>query len=289
MRVLVTGGNGSCAYYLKDELKGNEIHEITRPHCDLLDFAGVVENLRSAQPDVIFHLAADADVRRSFDLPAPCIRNNTEGTVNIFEACRKLKIRPVIQICSSSEVYGNPGPKPITEDFPISPINPYAVSKAAQDLLGGMYERYEFKVVRTRAFGYVNPRRSGIALTAFANRIVEIERGASTVMRHGNLDSVRTFCDVRDIARAYILATEETGVFNIGSEEPVSIGECLEILCGFAKKKVRLKLDKKLLRPTDVTHQIPDCSKFRKATGWTPQIPLKDSLRWLLACCRLRT
>ena len=281
MKYLITGANGSAAYYLGQILEN--WYPLSRPECDLTDFPSVCRGLEYLEPDVIFHMASDANVRKSFDTARETIHNNVTGTVNLFEACRYAHIKPTIVICSTSEVYGNPGRHPITEDFPLDPVNPYAVSKTTQDLLGAMYERaYSFRVVRTRAFGYVNPRRRDLSLSHFASQVVAVERGEAEEIRHGNLDSVRTFCDVRDIARAYKLSSGLSGVFNIGSERPVSIGDCLEILCSKAKVKVRTKEDPSLLRPTDVTNQIPDCSKFRKATGWEPEIPLEDSLEWLL-------
>jgi nucleoside-diphosphate-sugar epimerase len=285
---LITGANGSAAYYLAQELNGNYVG-LSRPDCDLTDFKTLCERLDQYRPDVIYHLASDADVRGSFDRSIYVMRNNIMGTVNLFEACRELNIRPVMVICSTSEVYGNPGKYPITEDFPISPVNPYAVSKACQDLMGGMYEKaYGFRVVRTRAFGYINPKRDNLSLTSFAKQIIVAERTGAKV-HHGNLFSIRTFCDVRDIAKAYVLAAEKTGVFNIGSEQPISIKACLDMLASYSKVPVTLFQDPARMRPTDVTNQIPDCSKFRKATGWQPEIKLEDSLKWLLSTCREQT
>jgi nucleoside-diphosphate-sugar epimerase len=285
VKSLITGSGGAAAFYLKELLP--DAAGIQRPECDLNDFEAVCDKLDTERPDAIFHLASDANVRMAFDTPWQTIANNVLGTVNLFEACRKVGIRPAVQICSSSEVYGNPGRWPINEDFLIAPINPYAISKVAQDLLGGVYsECYDFPVVRTRAFGYVNPRRTDLSLSSFARQIVEIERGERTVLLHGNLDSIRTFCDVRDIARAYVLAIEQEGVFNIGSTQAISIGECLDLLCFMAIVPIKRQLDPARSRPSDVTLQIPDCTAFRQATGWAPKIELRDSLKWLLETYR---
>lgn len=283
---LITGSNGSAAYYLADELRGDCVG-LARPDCDLTNFTHVCDKLDELKPDVIYHLASYADVGESFNRVGYTMHNNVAGTVNLLEACRKLNIRPVIQICSTSEVYGNPGPQPVTESQQLAPINPYAVSKTTQDLLGSVYAKaYGFRVVITRAFGYVNPRRASLSLSSFARQIVAVERGLSDAVPHGNLKSVRTFCDVRDIVRAYRVATEKEGVFNIGSERPISIGDALDIIVGFATCPIRLVSNPALMRPTDVTHMIPDCTKFRNATGWEPQIPLEESLKWLLSICR---
>jgi len=284
---LITGSNGSCAHYLKVEL--GEWAGMARPECDMRSIGAVEDFVADALPDVIYHLAADADVRDSFDNPQGVFDNNTVSTINLFEACRFAQIKPVIVICSTSEVYGNPGAWPIQEGFYTDrQTNPYAVSKRAQESIAKFYEGcYGFPVVITRAFGYVNPRRANLSLTSFARQIVKIERGEQQELTHGNLDSVRTFCDVRDVAKAYVKAAAHPGqTFNIGSEEPVSIKQCLEILVSYAQAEILTRQDEALMRPLDVTNIIPDCSKFRAATGWEPKIPLKDSLRWLLEQCR---
>lgn len=285
-RNLVTGANGAAAHYVAVHLAamGETVAPIARPRCDLNDFEAVCRVLDKERPEVIYHLAAKADVRASFDDRGATLKNNIDSTVNLFEACRKVGIKPVVLVCSTSEVYGQPAAAPIDEDFPLAPLNPYAVSKATQDLLGRMYAAcYGFKVVVTRAFGYINPLREGIALSRFARQIAEIEAGKREVLEHGNLDSVRTFCDVRDIARAYVLAAETGGgVFNIGAEYPISIERCLEDLVSMAKVEIRTRFDEQLRRPTDVTQIIPDCTRFRRVTGWEPQIQLRDSLAWLL-------
>lgn len=250
----------------------------------MLDFGAVCLGLGS--PDVIFHLASKADVRKSFDSASEVFGNNVLGTINLFEAVRGSGADPLVVLCSSSEVYGNPEAYPIAEGWPMRPLNPYAVSKASQDLLGQMYGRcYGMRVVITRAFGYVNPRRRDLALSNFARQIVEIERGERDVLLHGNLDAVRTFCDVRDVVRAYALAVEP-GIYNIGSDEPVTVRECLEMLMDLSDKPIRTKEDASLMRPSDVTNQIPDCRRFKELTGWEPEISLEESLGWLLETYR---
>lgn len=284
MRVLITGSNGALGTYLSEHF--DDLSCISRPQCDLNDFESTYKRIRIYNPEIIYHLASDANVREAFDRPQEVFSNNTIGTINLFEAVRKSKINPLIVVASSSEVYGNPKTFPINEDFPISPSNPYAASKAAQDLLAQMYGKdYGMRVVITRGFSYVNPLRGDLALSNFARQIVAIEQGKQTVIKHGNLDSVRAWCDVRDIVKAYVLATTE-GIYNIGGSETASIGECLEILKSLSTAKIQCVEDPALMRPTDVTNQIPDCSKFMSLTGWKPVIALKDSLKWLLDCYR---
>jgi len=144
-------------------------------------------------------------VRASFITPGSVLTNNILGTSNLFEAVRLAKIDPVIQLCSTSEVYGQVDPKdvPIKETAPIRPASPYAVSKTAQDLLGWTYfVSYKMRIIRTRMFAYLNPRRADLFATAFARQVARIERGLQKELVHGNLDSVRTLIDVRDAMRA---------------------------------------------------------------------------------------
>jgi GDPmannose 4,6-dehydratase/GDP-4-dehydro-6-deoxy-D-mannose reductase len=294
MRALITGIRGAAGSYLAEYLEsiGDEVHGIARLECDLNDFAAVRRRLEEVRPEVIYHLASKADVRRSFDEPARMYGNNTGGTINLFEALRLFDPPPRVVMCSSSEVYGDPDGSPITELFPISRhTNPYACSKAGQDLLAQMYARcYGIPVIITRAFGYINPRRRDIALSAFARQIVEIERGQRKELIHGNLGSVRTFADVRDIVIAYALAgsfppersKHQVPIYNIGSEEPMTVQAGLEMMIEMARVPVRTRVDPALMRPLDVRSQVPDCSRFRAATGWHPQIPLHESLSWLL-------
>ena len=141
------------------------------------------------------------------------------------------------------------------------------------------------KVVITRAFAYLNPRRQDLFASAFAKKIAEIERGEREIMTHGNLDSIRTLIDVRDIAEAYWLACQhcEYGKpYNVGGETVISVGEFLDLLKKKATVKIESEVDKALLRPVDVTLQVPDVSKFVEATGWKPKYSFEDSVEFLL-------
>jgi GDP-mannose 4,6-dehydratase len=307
--VLITGVGGSGGSYLADYICEHhpevEVHGIARWHsaathreayagrvqvheCDLLEYGSVAAALERAQPDAIFHLAAHANVRASFDIPGVVLENNILGTSNLFEAIRRLGQDPLIQLCSTSEVYGQVDPKdvPIREDAPLRPVSPYAVSKAAQDLLGWAYfTTYGMRIIRTRMFTYLNPRRTDLFATSFARQIAWIEEGLASELLHGNLNSVRTFIDVRDAMRAYweaLLHCRPGEVYNIGGVTTMTVGECLERLVALARVPIPARLDPALVRPKDVTLQIPCVDKFIQATGWAPRIAFEDSLRHLL-------
>ena len=309
--VLITGITGSGGSYLAEYLVRNhptiKIHGISRWHstsnsdnlesinscveiheCDLNDLGSVYRVINQVRPEVIFHLASHAKVRASFDIPIGVLSNNVLGTANLLEAVRMTEIHPIIQICSTSEVYGQVEPSnvPIDEHCPIRPASPYAVSKVAQDLLGQVYfSSYGTHVITTRMFTYINPRRTDLFATSFAKQIAWIEHGLQDVVVHGNLDSVRTLIDVRDAMSAYwkaVIHCEPGETYNIGGVTTMSVGEVLEKLMSLSNSDISTRVDPDLLRPTDVTLQIPDTEKFRKATGWLPQYEVEESLQDLI-------
>lgn len=315
-KVLITGISGSGSSYLAEYIAERrpdvEIHGISRWHstssgnrnlsalgekvkvheCDLTDFSAVFTALRDSKPDVIFHLASHANVRASFVNPLAVLNNNINGTANLLEAVRLVGIDPIIQICSTSEVYGQVDPKhvPINEDTPLQVSSPYAVSKIAQDFLGLTYFRsYNQRIIRTRMFAYLNPRRTDLFATSFAMQVARIEAGLQETLTHGNLESVRTLIDVRDAVEAYWLAVIHCTpgeAYNIGGTTTVTVGSFLQTLKKLAKRPIPSKQDPALLRPSDVTLQIPDTTKFRDATGWTPRYSFEESVAHLLDHCR---
>ena len=310
-RVLITGIAGSGGSYLAEYIVQNhpdvEVHGIGRWHstsnvdnlsnirssvtvheCDLMDFSSILYALERSRPDVIFHLAAHANVRASFQTPLSVLNNNIMGTANLFEAIRTAKLNPIFQLCSTSEVYGQVGPEevPILEETPMRPSSPYAVSKVTQDLLGYTYfVAYKMPVIRTRMFAYLNPRRVDLFATSFARQVARIECGLQKELVHGNLDSVRTIIDVRDAMRAYwdaALHCKPGEAYNIGGKTTITVGEFLDLLKSLAKTAIPSRVDPALLRPADVTLQIPSTEKFEMATGWKPQYSFEESVAFLL-------
>lgn len=266
------------------------IDKISLHYCDLLDSKSVIDMINIARPDIIFHLAAQSYVMTSFSAPVNTIETNICGTINLLEAVRYAKIDPVIHICSSSEVYGQveENEVPIKESQAFRPASPYAVSKVGEDMIAYQYFiSYGVKTITTRMFTHTGPRRGEVfAASAFARQIARIEKGLQEPVLHvGNLSSIRTFADVRDAVRAYWLLVNKCPpgeVYNIGGNTTKTIAEMLDMLLSMTDKKIKVQVEPYLLRPSDVTLQIPDCSKFKKATGWEPVIPLETTLRDLL-------
>ena len=244
--------------------------------------------------DAIYHLAAQSYVPFSYTAPQMTLQNNVIGTLNLLEAVRHFALQAKIHVCSSSEVYGQPDVTPITIDYPLHPVSPYGVSKAAVDMLAYMYwKSYKVKTVRTRAFTHTGPRRGEVfAASSFARQIALQENAPHPrIIMVGNLDSVRTWCDVRDMARAYHLALEycEPGtVWNVGGNQTTTVGEMLDILLGLAKRTFSILEDPARMRPADVTLQVPDVTPFIKATGWEPEYSLRETLVDLLDWWRER-
>jgi GDP-4-dehydro-6-deoxy-D-mannose reductase len=309
-RALITGIAGSGGSYLAEYLVSNtdlEVHGISRWHstttnhnlkaiahkikmheCDLTDLSATIRAIQNSKPDYIFHLAAHANVQVCFTNPIAVLQNNINNTINLFEAIRIVGIDPIIQFCGTSEVYGLVDIKntPIGENSPLEPVNIYAVSKLTQEKIASSYfNSYGMKVVLTRMFAYINPRRGDIFSSAFARKIVEIEQGKRKILTHGNLESVRTLIDVRDAMESYWVACQhcEYGVpYNIGGNSVLTVGEFLEILKQKSSVKIESRVDVDLLRPIDVTMQIPDVKKFCSKTNWKPKYSIEESIEFLL-------
>ncbi len=309
MRVLITGITGFVGSHLveyilahhpqteivgikrwrspKDNIR-HLLNQVRLYDCDLHDLASLIRVFGEVKPDVIFHLAAQSFVPTSYNAPADTLHTNVIGTCNLLEAVRILKLDPVIHICSSSEVYGQvkPDEVPIRETCPLRPVSPYAVSKVGEDMLAFMYwQAYQIRTIRTRMFTHSGARRGEVFVDSwFALQVARIEAGLQEpVVRVGNLDSVRTFADVRDTVRAYWLLAQKCPpgeVYNIGGDITMTIREMLELLLGMTtfKGRIEVRQDPALIRPADVTLQIPSSDKFKAATGWKPEIPYRQTL-----------
>lgn len=311
MKILITGITGFVGSHLAEYIlnlnEGHEVYgmcrwrspkdnlakiynKITMVEGDLGDLSGLLRHFKTINPDVIFHLAAQSYVMSSFNTPIQTLWTNVIGTANLLEAVRLNGIDPVIHICSSSEVYGQVTDQevPIRESCPFRPASPYAVSKVGEDMVAYQYwVSYKIRTIRTRMFTHTGPRRGDVfAMSFFAKQVAAGELGLSEpVIRVGNLNSVRTFCDVRDAVKAYWILVNKCKpgeVYNIGGNRTLTIGRALEILLSFSQKKFEVKVDPQLLRPSDVTLQIPCIDKFRDETGWEPEIPLEKTLQDIL-------
>ena len=273
-----------------DKINNNE--RIKLIYGDLNDFSSLIHAYNVATPDFVFHLAAQSYPKTSFDSPLETLQTNILGTANVLEALRALQLKPIVHVCSSSEIFGRVSKEmlPISEDVTFHPASPYAISKVGTDLLGRFYaEAYDMTVMTTRMFTHTGPRRGDVfAESTFAKQIAMIEAGLKKpVIKVGNLDSLRTWSDVRDAVRAYYMLVTHNPIpgeyYNIGGTFTCSVGDMLSHLLSLSTvKNIKVSVDPERLRPIDADLQVPDITKFTKHTGWTPQIDFATTMYDLL-------
>ena len=298
VKAFVTGASGFVGRHLVAHLRdcGDEVVPTDRSDGgpDLLDADGFATLVAEVRPDVVYHLAGQADVGRSWLSPIETMRVNVEGTHNILEVARTFGVAKVLTV-SSADIYGVVAPEelPIAESAPLRPVSPYAASKAAADLVAlQAHLGHGQDVVRARAFNHLGPGQSKSFVGAgFAARIAAGERSGDDELQTGDLTPRRDFTDVRDVVRAYrLLATEgRPGVaYNICSGTSVSIGELAGLLLSLTDARMRLVEDPDLLRPVELPELRGDASLLRRHTGWAPSISLDETLSDVLEDWRLR-
>ena len=266
---------------------------------DLNDQGSLYRIITSEKPEYVFHLAAQSYPQTSFTSPIETLETNVLGTCRLLEAIKATRdYDPLVHICASSEVFGRvSGDKlPIDEECSFHPASPYAISKVGTDLIGRFYaEAYGVRAMTTRMFTHTGPRRGDVfAESTFAKQIALIEaEHIPPVIRVGNLNSVRTWADVRDAVRAYhmLLTINPTPgeYYNIGGVHTCKVGETLnELLSISTRKDINIEVDPHRLRPIDANLQVPNIGKFRAHTGWEPLIPFQQTMEDLLNYWRER-
>ena len=289
--------------------RANKKDRLFFEYADLNDEISLIKTINDIKPDYIFHLAAQSYPQTSFTAPIDTLNTNITGTARLLEAIRNAmhhdkNYKPVVHVCASSEVFGRVKPEmlkamggTINEECPFQPASPYAISKVGTDLLGRYYaEAYGMTVMTTRMFTHTGPRRGDVFHeSTFAKQIAMIEQGLiEPVIKVGNLDSLRTYADVRDAVRAYFMLVTVDPIpgeyYNIGGNYTCKVGDTLQTLINLSpmKDKIRVEVDPERLRPIDADLQIPNCEKFTKHTGWKPNIPYEKTMKDLLDYWRER-
>lgn len=326
-KALITGVTGMVGSHLADFLLDNtdwDVHGVCRwrspldnvehlldranrgdrlffEYADLNDQISLVRVVDEVMPDYVFHLAAQSYPLTSFTAPIDTLETNVNGTARLLEALRNARDRvqgydPVVHVCASSEVFGKiPADKKpaegIHEECPFHPASPYAISKVGTDLLGRYYaEAYDMTVMTTRMFTHTGPRRGDVFHeSTFAKQIAMAEAGLiEPVIKVGNLQSLRTYADVRDAVRAYYMLVTVDPVpgeyYNIGGTYTCEVGDTLNTLISYSMMadEIRVEIDPARLRPIDADLQVPDCRKFKAHTGWEPEIPYEKTMHDLL-------
>lgn len=308
MRVLVTGIAGFVGAWLAEYLLtlpdvtvDGTVHRhdrrirhlqdrLTLHRGDLRNAVWVDEVIRTVQPNYLIHLAAWSDVGGSWQQPWVSYELNIQCQLNLLEAIRRSAPACRTLVVASNEVYGlvRPEDVPIDEETPFRPNSPYGVSKIAQDMMALQYwHNYQLPLVRVRSFNHIGPGQSeDFVASAFARQIAEIEAGhREPILRVGNLDAVRDFTDVRDVVRAYWLAVcggEAGQVYNVGSGEGRPVRWILDQLLACTQIPIEIQQDPNRLRPSDVPISVCDNRRLVAATGWLPEIDLRQTLREIL-------
>jgi GDP-4-dehydro-6-deoxy-D-mannose reductase len=284
VRALITGAGGFAGRHLTAhcEAAGDDVTGVSRARgVDLRDADAIRAAVAAARPEAVFHLAARAHVGESWSDPSGFLSDNVALTQNLLEAVRSEAPDAVVVAVSSGEVYGPPATLPVTEEAPLRPQNPYAVSKASADLLAGFYaDAHGLRVIRTRPFNHAGPgQEPNYAIASFARQAAAGRRIVT-----GNPDSRRDYTDVRDVVRAYRLLAErgEPGVYNVCSGRTASARELVELLGG------EQEVDPALVRAHEVMEVRGSYERLRAATGWEPEIPLEQTLADTVAWWRER-
>ncbi len=303
-RALITGVNGFVGRHLHAELLregfdlvGTDVQGVSFMDkylpCDFTVASEVLDLFHRVLPDLVFHLAGQSNIKKAWERPEQTFRINVLGAVNLMEAVRNQRSSCRVLLIGSSDQYGpvKPSDCPVRESHPLSPCNPYAISKMSQEQIARMYfDTYGLDTVMTRSFNHLGPGQDkGFVASDFASAIVETERGLRAFITAGNLSALRDFSDVRDVVRAYRLLAEKghSGeVYNIGSGVAVAVGELLERMRAMASVFVEVREDAEKLRPSDTPVISADIAKIRRDTGWKPEIPLEDTLADVMAYWR---
>ncbi len=307
MRVLVTGIDGFVGSHTAEflltvpgvEVHGTVIDPFSVPNIehikralnlhtiDILDRNAVAALFSEVKPDRVIHLAGQAFVPTAFSDPVSTFQVNILGGLHVLEGARLLTMAghsATVLIVSTGEVYGRVDRLPINEEFPLAPNNPYAASKAGIDIIAQQYgEAFRLPVVVVRPFNHVGPRQSPVFVCSdFARQIAGVAAGKRERTIHvGNIQTKRDFTDVRDVVRAYWLLLDHSkrGVYNVCSGRPVAVADILDAFIKIANIKVDIITEGNRLRTYDIPEVYGSNEKLHAATGWTPVIPLEQTLR----------
>lgn len=299
MKIMVTGAGGFVGRHLINYLRQkhmviaagrstNPPADINAPYfrMDITDPLSIKSALKQSAPDAVFHLAAQSMVGLAWDDPASTIQVNTIGTINLVNALKD--ILPLCRIITvgSSEEYGLTGKlgKPLSEDHPCFPQNPYATSKLAMGQVAlQLAKRHGLNVIHIRPFNHFGPgQQVGYVVSDFASQVAEIEQNLSPpVLRVGDLTAQRDFTDVRDVVQAYAHLLEKnaaSGIYNVCSGIAHSAGEIVEILLSYAAVPIKVEQDPHRMRPSEVPLFVGSYAKLNQATSWQPGQQFENSI-----------
>jgi GDP-4-dehydro-6-deoxy-D-mannose reductase len=288
--VVITGATGFVGTHLTRLLQGDAgaspnaqpVEGWSSRSVNLLDAAAVDDAVRRTRPSAIYHLAGAPHVGDSWQRSTEHLEIHLRGTHHLLEAVRRHAPTCRLLVVSSGMVY-RPQPGLVTEESPIGPASPYALSKVAQEQLALFAAAQDgLQVIVARPFNHIGPGQSPrFAPPDFARQIAEIEAGAPPTMTIGNLDTRRDFTDVRDVVKAYaaMMARGHVGrAYNVCSGVPTSIRAILDELLSMSRVRVTLQTDPARLRPNDLPSMAGSAARLYADTGWSPAISLHQTL-----------
>lgn len=310
-KALIIGAAGFVGGYLAKELFLNHrmevyatkmsqeqllIENVKIYDLNILNKDEIVSLLFKIRPDYIFHLAAQSSVSVAWKNPGLTVDINVKGSINVMDAVRELFYKPTVLLIGSGEEYGHirEDEVPIKEDNYLRPGNIYAATKVCQNMIASIYaQAYDMDLMMVRAFNHIGPCQAPIfVISDFCKQVAEIEKGKKEpVMYVGNLDAKRDFTDVRDVVRAYALLVQKGKageIYNVGSGHAYAIREILNLIISLSFVDIKVEIDLNKIRPVDVPIIEADISKLKKVTGWSPIIPLKQTITETLEYWRER-
>jgi GDP-4-dehydro-6-deoxy-D-mannose reductase len=303
MRILVTGATGFVGQHLlrllafkrrSNQVFGTSLNgesAVTNPNirvitCDLRDQDRLYHLVRDIRPDHVYHLAALSSVKDSFKNARAVYEANFFASLHLLQAVQRSQPSARVLLVSSAHVYGPVTRRdlPITEHHPLAPDSPYAVSKAAADMLGAQFWRsHGLSVIRARPFNHTGPGQAAdFVCSDFARQFALIEAGRrEPVVTVGNIKAARDFSDVRDVVRAYDLLLRKGrpgDAYNVSSGRAIPLTEVLTVLSSFVSRKIEVRVEQERIRGAEADAVYGSSAKLRRATGWAPQIPFKKTL-----------
>lgn len=305
MKILVTGAGGFVGEYLVKLLKahnhdvvaiginnGTFLKELSIPThvVNILDYPVLRETMQNVVPDAVIHLAAVSNVPISWNKPGLTIDVNIHGTVNVLQALYEVNPKAKFLNIGSSDEYGLTAKcgKPLTEDMPCQPQNPYSISKyCTEQMVLQLGKKYGMNVISTRSFNHFGPGQAkGFVVSDFASQIKAIEAGEQEpVIRVGDLSAARDFTFVSDVVEAYVSLIEkdvESGVYNVCSGKAMTVQEILDMMLHLSSKEIKVEIDEGKFRPSEVPFFVGCADKLSNATGWKVSTDIVDGLKNIL-------
>ncbi|WP_103542464.1 GDP-mannose 4,6-dehydratase [Streptomyces sp. SM1] len=291
MSTVVTGAAGFIGSWLCALLRsqGENVREIDLPHCDIGDTAHLTRVLERAAPERIYHLAAQASVRRSWQHPAHTWRTNAGGTVSLLEAARVACPGTKVLVMSSAGVFdGAHVDAPLTENYQPAPLSPYAASKlAAESAARHYFAAHALRMVVVRPFNVIGPGQSQeYLIPSLSHRLAAAVRSDHSRITVGNLEARRDFLDVRDAVRGLWLLMRDGQpgeVYHLCTGVGTPIRTLVETMISLTGRPLAYRQDPALARGADAHSLIGDPVKTRWLTGWQATVPLATTLADVLA------